>query len=67
MSFFTEVKADAVQLEQDVVAGLKTGLAYVDNVVVTEIDPALEDAFLAALKILGQDALAALLKTNTPA
>jgi hypothetical protein len=39
MSFLTAVEAEATTVEQDVVAGLKTAVSYVDNVVVTELDP----------------------------
>lgn len=68
MSFLTVVEQDATTVEQSVVAGLKTAADYVDNVTVTEIEPALLQALLAALKVLGQDAVAAILGSgsNTP-
>lgn len=67
MSFLTVVEQDATDIENAVVSGLKTAVTYVDNVFVTEIEPALLQAFMAALKVLGQDAIAAVLASNTPA
>jgi len=61
MRFFTVVKQDATDIENAVVAGLKTGLNYVDNVVVTDVLPMLETQLLAAIEKLGQEAVAALL------
>lgn len=61
MSFFTVVKQDATDIENAVVAGLKTGLNYVDNVVVTDVIPALETELLNAIEKLGQEAVAELL------
>ena len=61
MSFWTVVQQDATAAEQAVVAGLKTAVDYVDNVVVTEIEPVLETQLLAAIKELGQEAVAVLL------
>lgn len=61
MSFWTVVKQDASKIETAVVSGLKTGLTYVDNVVVTDILPVLEQSLLAAIEKLGQEAVAALL------
>ena len=61
MSFWTVLKTDASNVEQDVVAGLKSGLDYVDNVIVTDILPVLETQLLAAIEKLGQEAVAALL------
>lgn len=61
MSFWTVVKQDATDIENAVVGGLKTGLNYVDNVVVTEIEPALETALEGAISKLGQTAVAAIL------
>lgn len=67
MSFVTIIEQDAVEVEQAVVAGAKACLNYVDNVIVTDLIPALEAALLAAIKELGQEAVAALLAaTNTP-
>jgi microcompartment protein CcmL/EutN len=75
MSFFTVVESAATDVEQAVVAGLKTAVTYVDNVVVTDILPVLETQLLAAIEKLGQEAVAALLgdllvapvTTDTPA
>lgn len=67
MSFLTVVEQD---LEADGAAalnGAKACIAYVDNVFITEIEPALQTALLAALKTLGQDALAAIIAAATPA
>lgn len=66
MSFWTVVKQDASDVENAVVNGLKTGLHYVDNVVVTDILPVLETQLLAAIEKLGQEAVAALLGNATP-
>lgn len=67
MSFWTVVKQDASDIENAVVTGLKTGLTYVDNVVVTDILPVLEQSLLQAIEKLGQEAVAALLgKAATP-
>lgn len=68
MSFWTVVKQDASDIENAVVDGLKTGLTYVDNVVVHDILPALETELLAAIERIGQEALAKILgNANTPA
>jgi hypothetical protein len=61
MSFWTVVEQDATEVENAVVAGAKTCLDYVDNVFVTEIEPALETALKAAIAKLGQAALAAII------
>jgi hypothetical protein len=61
MSFLTVLKTDATDIENAVVSGLKTGLNYVDNVVVTDVLPVLETQLLAAIEKLGQEAVAALL------
>ena len=67
MSFLTVLEQDATDVENAVVSGLKTGLNYVDNVVVTELLPALETALNAAIGKLGQEAVAAILNTaSTP-
>lgn len=72
MSFLTVVESAATNVETEVVAGLKTAVTYVDNVVVTDILPVLETQLLAAIEKLGQEAVAALLgdalgSTATPA
>lgn len=51
-SFFATIAAEATAVEQDVVAGVKTAIAYVDNVIVTDIEPALAVAFSAALALI---------------
>ena len=61
MSFLTVLESAATTVETDVVAGLKTAVTYVDNVVVTDILPVLESQLLAAIEKLGQEAVAALL------
>lgn len=61
MSFWTVVKQDASDVEQAVVSGLKSGLDYVDNVVVHDILPVLETQLIAALQQLEQEAIAAIL------
>lgn len=66
-SFITEVKDEAVEIEQDVVAAMKTGLNYVDNVLVTDIGPELMAAFTKALELVGEAALTSLLGTAAPA
>lgn len=63
MSFLTVVLQDAEEIETSVVAGAKTILNYVDNVTVTEIEPALETALLAAIEKLGQEIVADILGT----
>ena len=66
MSFLTVVEQDATQVEQAVVAGLKTAVDYVDNIVVTDLLPVLETQLLAAIKALGQEAVAAVLGAALP-
>lgn len=61
MSFWTVVKQDATDVENGVVAAAKTVLNYADNVIVTEIEPALETALEAAVEKLGQSGVAAIL------
>ena len=51
-AFITEVETTAVAVEQDVVAGLKAGLNYVDNVVVTDLEPELLAALKQALSLV---------------
>ena len=63
MSFLTVVEQDADAIENAVVDGLKSAVTYVDNVVVTDILPVLEQSLLAAIEKLGQEAVAALLGT----
>lgn len=58
MSLWTVVVADATDVENAVVSGLKTALGYVDNVAVTDFIPELESALTAAMAKLGQEALA---------
>ena len=65
-AFITEVEADAVAVEQDVVAGLKAGLDYVDNVIVTDLAPELLAALKTALGIFGSDALSSILTQFAP-
>jgi|GEM_PF-5596725 len=67
MSFLTVVETAATDVETAVVAGLKTAVTYVDNVVVTDIIPALETNLLAAIEKLGQEAAADLLGTAVTA
>ena len=61
MSFLTVVEQDAKDVENAVVAGLKTAITYVDNVVTVDFIPVLESQLLAAIEKLGQEAVAALL------
>lgn len=65
MSLWTVVVQDATEVEQAVVGGLKTALGYVDNVVVSDVIPALEDALKAAIEKLGQEAVAKILGDAT--
>ena len=48
MSFLTVVEQDAKDVENAVVAGLKTAITYVDNVTVTELIPELQTALMTA-------------------
>lgn len=65
-AFITEVKADASEIEQDVVTGLKAGIDYVENTVTTVIEPELLTALQGALSAFGSSALAAFLGSLTP-
>lgn len=58
MSFLTVVEQAAVDIETTVVAGLKTAITYVDNVVVTELIPELESALMTALANFSQQEIA---------
>ena len=58
MSLWTVVVQDATDIEQGVVSGLKTGLQYVDNVVVTDFIPELETALMTKLETFTQAELA---------
>lgn len=59
MSFWTVAKQDATDIEQAVVAGCKTALNYVDNVVVHEFIPELETVLEDALDKFSQQEIAA--------
>lgn len=61
MSFWTVIKQDASEVENAVVNGAKTVLGYVDNVLVMDIEPALEAVLKNAIEKLGQEAVALLL------
>lgn len=61
MSFWTVVKQDASDVENALVTGGKNLLTYIDNVVVVDIEPALEVALKTAIEQLGQEAVALLL------
>ena len=66
MSFLTFVETEATPVETAVVDGLKAGLNYVDNVLVTEICPELLAALKGALSVMEQTALAEIVTSNTP-
>lgn len=65
MSFLTFVQEEATIVETAVVAGLKDGLNYVDNVLITELLPELEKALLDALKVMEQSALASFINAQS--
>ncbi len=58
MSFLTVVEQDAKEVENAVVAGLKTAITYVDNVVTVDFIPELETALMTALQTFSQQAIA---------
>lgn len=66
MSFLTYIEQDASIVETAVVDGLKAGLDYVDNVLVTEIGPELLVALKGALNAFSQEALAEMISGLTP-
>lgn len=66
MTFLATIEADATIVEQDVVAGLKAGVAYVDNVIVTDVEPALAVAFQTALSTFGSALLQEILTLLKP-
>lgn len=67
MSLWTVTVQDATDIEQAVVSGLKTGLQYVDNVVVTDFIPELETALSTKLETFTQTELAAAIAAITKA
>jgi hypothetical protein len=64
-SFITEVETDAAAIEQDVVTGLKAGLNYVDNVIVTDLAPELMAALKQALSLVESTTLSGILNSVT--
>ncbi len=52
MSFLTVIAQDATAVEQDVIGAVKTAAQYVDNVFVTDVEPALTDGITAVLKLI---------------
>jgi len=66
MSFITQIEKDATDVEQAVVTGLKAAVAYVDNVVVTDIEPELLSALQTALQTFGSSALSSFLGSLQP-
>lgn len=65
-AFITEVETVAGEVETTVVAGLKAGLNYVDNVVVTDLAPELLSSLKTALGIFGSDVVSSLLAQFSP-
>lgn len=61
MSFITFIEEEATVVEAAVVDGLKAGLNYIDNVLVTQLEPALIAALKQALSVAEQAAVAAFL------
>lgn len=66
MSFITFVETEATVVETAVVDGLKAGLNYVDNVLVTTLGPELIAALKGALAVMEQTVLAELVANSIP-
>jgi hypothetical protein len=61
MSFIAVVEQDLAAVDAAALAAAKDCVAYVENVAVTDLIPALESALKNAIGVLGQDAVATLL------